>query len=270
MTNRVRAAIASIAIFTTSVPILASKSTDSGSSRDLELRLANTESRISLLEDRASIENLTRAYGYYIDKKLWKEVTPLFSSDAEVEISGRGLYRGSESVARLFRQVLGRGNEGLADGELSNHMVLQGVTNVAPDGKTAMARWRAFIQIGMWQKMGLGSEGTYDIGYVKEGGIWKFSLMRWYGTYFTPYDKGWAKETFGNNAPSKEFPPDTPPTVTYDAFPGHYVPPFPYPNPVSGRIWTQEDSAKYSTTGLDPNHAANAADTGSPLTPSPR
>jgi hypothetical protein len=270
MSKIIRAALASAAIFAASGPVFASAPDEPANHLVLERRLAAAESRIALLEDRASIENLTRAYGYYIDKKLWSEVTPLFSANAEVEISGRGLYRGSKSVARFFSQVLGRGKEGLADGELSNHMVLQGVTNIAPDGKTATARWRAFIQIGIWQKMGLWSEGTYDIRYVKEDGVWKFALLRWYGTYFTPYDKGWANQTFGNNAPSKEFPPDAPPTITYDAFPGHYVPPFPYPNPVSGRIWTQDDSAKYSTTGLDPNQAANAPATGSPIAPEPR
>jgi hypothetical protein len=228
-------------------------------------RLAALEARIERLEDRAAIENLTRAYGYYIDKKVWGEVVPLFSKDAVVEISGRGVYKGGKGVETLFRQVIGRGSDGLAPGELSNHMVLQGVTNVAPDGKTATGRWRAFIQIGMWQKMGLWAEGTYDVRYVKENGVWKFSMMRWYGTYFTPYDKGWAQESFGNNGPSKDFPPDAPQSVQYDSYPGHYVPPFPYPNPVTGRPWTQQDTDRYSTTGMDPSAAANSSAAGSPL-----
>lgn len=231
----------------------------------VEARIAALETRIEREEDRAAIENLTRAYGYYIDKKVWGEVVPLFSDDAEVEISGRGVYRGKQGVDTLFRKVIGRGTDGLADGELSNHMVLQGVTDVAPDGKTATGRWRAFIQIGMWQKMGLWAEGTYDLKFVKENGVWKFSMMRWYGTYFTPYDKGWAQASFGNNGPSKDFPPDAPQSVQYDAYPGHYVPPFPYPNPVTGRVWTKEDSEKYSTKGMDPNAAANSQAAGSPL-----
>jgi len=228
-------------------------------------RIAALQARLERVEDRAAIENLTRAYGYYIDKKVWGEVAPLFSSNAEVEISGRGVYRGAKSIDTFFHKVLGRSKDGLADGELSNHMVLQGVVNVAPDGKTATGRWRAFIQIGMWQQMGLWAEGTYDIGYVKENGVWKFSLMRWYGTYFAPYDKGWAKASFGNNGPSRDVPPDAPPSVEYDAYPGHYVPPFPYPNPVTGRVWTKADTERYSTRGMDPSAAANSAAAGSPL-----
>ena len=230
-----------------------------------DTRVAALERRLERLEDQAQIEKLTRAYGYYIDKKVWQEVVPLFSNDAVVEISGRGVYKGSKGVETLFRKVIGRGKDGLADGELSNHMVLQGITDVAPDGKTATGRWRAFIQIGMWQQAALWAEGTYDITYVKENGVWKFQTMKWFGTYFTPYDKGWHQQAFGNNRPSADFPPDAPPSVKYDAYPGHYVPPFPYPNPVTGRRWTQEDTDRYSTKGMDPNDAANARGAGSPL-----
>jgi hypothetical protein len=231
----------------------------------IEARIAALEARLTREEDRAAIEKLTRAYGYYIDKKVWDEVVPLFSDRAVVEISGRGVYKGARGVSTLFRDVIGRSHEGLADGELSNHMVLQGIVDVAPDGRTATGRWRAFIQIGQWQKAALWAEGTYDIGYVKQDGVWKFDRMIWYGTYFTPYDKGWAQAAFGNNGPSKAFPPDAPPSVQYDAFPGHYVPPFPYPNPVTGRVWTEADSRRYSTQGMDPGHAANSQAAGSPL-----
>jgi hypothetical protein len=231
----------------------------------IEARIAALEARLTREEDRAAIEKLTRAYGYYIDKKVWDEVVPLFSDQAVVEISGRGVYKGTRGVSTLFHDVIGRSHEGLADGELSNHMVLQGIVDVAPDGKTATGRWRAFIQIGLWQKAALWAEGTYDIGYVKQNGVWKFDRMIWYGTYFTPYDKGWAQAAFGNNGPSKAFPPDAPPSVQYDAFPGHYVPPFPYPNPVTGRVWTEADSRRYSTQGQDPGHAANSQAAGSPL-----
>jgi hypothetical protein len=235
----------------------------------LNQRIDALERKVRLLEDRAAIEKLTRAYGYYIDKKLWDEVIPLFAPDAEVEISNRGVYRNTNGVDRLFRQVIGHGRVGLAAGELSNHMVLQGIVDVAPDGRTANGRWRAFIQIGMWQKAALWAEGTYDIRYVRREGIWQFQRMRWYGTYFAPYDQGWAKQTFSNNAPSTEYPPDAPPSSPYDAYPGHYVPPFPYPNPVSQRPWSLEDTLRYSTTGMDPGTAANAGAANSPLSNGP-
>ena len=200
-----------------------------------EQRLAAMEAEVGRLEDRAAIENLTRAYGYYVDKQLWSEIVPLFSGNAVVEIAGRGVYRNADGVRRLFLNSMGGGQDGLRPGGLFNHMILQGVTNVAPDGKTAKGRWRAFVQIGQHKMFGIWSEGTYENDYVKEGGVWKFSGMHFYATFYAPYDKGWAQGARPNNGPSKDYPPDAPPSVEDDVYPGHYVPPFSYPNPVTDR-----------------------------------
>ena len=132
---------------------------------------------------------------------------------------------------------MGGGHIGLAEGALFNHMILQGVVDVAPDGRTAMGRWRAFVQIGQYQKFAIWSEGTYENAYVKENGVWKLKDLHFYATYYTPYDQGWAKQPLPNNGPSKEFPPDAPQSVQYPVFPGHYVPPYHYPNPVTGKPW---------------------------------
>ena len=232
---------------------------------DLEARLAALEARVQTQEDIEAINKLTRAYGYYVDKQLWHEVVDTFSDHAVVEIAGRGVYRDRKGVDDLFRGSMGGGEIGLKPGALFNHMILQGIVDVAPGGKTAKARWRAFVQIAGYKQFALWSEGTYENEYVKENGVWKFKTMHWFGTYFTPFDQGWAKMSFGNNGPSKDFPPDAPPSIKYDAFPGHFVPPFHYPNPVTGRPWTMEDSRKYSTEGMDPSAAANAPSANSPL-----
>jgi SnoaL-like domain len=242
----------------------------SAAERSLAERVQELEQRLQSMEDQKAIEKLTRAYGYYLDKALWSEVIPLFADDAEVEISNRGLYRGRKGVQNLFLQVLGKGREGLADGALFNHLILQGIVDVAPSGDAAAGRWRAFMQIGQWQKTALWAEGTYQVTYVKRKGVWQFHKMQWFGTFFSPYEQGWAKAALGNNAASTTFPPDAPPTRAYDALPGHYVPPFPYPNPVTGRVWTEEDTRKFSTQGLNPDTPANQRGTGSPPESTPR
>jgi len=217
-----------------------------------ERQLAALEASVQRMEDRAAIENLTRAYGYYVDKQLWDEVTDLFSDKARVEIAGRGVYRNKAGVRRLFLDSMGGGKIGLSPGGLFNHMILQGVVNVAPDGRTAKGRWRAFVQIGQHDMFGIWSEGTYENEYVKEGGVWKISDMHFYATFYAPYEQGWAKGARPNNGPTMNAPPDAPQSVEYDVYPGHYVPPFHYKNPVTGRVWTEADSRKYSTTGMSP------------------
>jgi len=223
-----------------------------------ERKLAALEAEVGRLEDRAAIENLTRAYGYYVDKQLWSEVVPLFSSDAVVEIAGRGVYRNADGVRRLFLDSMGGGKDGLRPGGLFNHMILQGVTTVAPDGKTAKGRWRAFVQIGQHKMFGIWSEGTYENDYVKTDGVWRISAMTFFATFYAPYESGWAQGARPNNGPSKQFPPDAPPSREYDVYPGHYVPPFHYTNPVTGRTWTEADSRKYSTQGMSPGPAGAA------------
>lgn len=226
----------------------------------LEARLALLEKRVQRQEDIEAIGKLTRAYGYYVDKQLWDQVTDLFSDDARVEIAGRGVYRGRGGVDTVFRKVMGGGQIGLRSGALFNHMILQGITDVSEDGRTAMGRWRAFVQIARYQKTAIWSEGTYENRYVKQNGVWKISDMHFYATYYTPFDKGWREGALPNNGPSTEFAPDQPQSVQYDVFPGHYVPPFHYPNPVTGKAWTQEQSRRYSTTGEAPPPAKPATD----------
>src|SRR4051794_9040325 len=44
----------------------------------LQAQLNALQKQVGLLEDKAAIEKLQRAYGYYLDKQLWSEITPLF------------------------------------------------------------------------------------------------------------------------------------------------------------------------------------------------
>ena len=108
----------------------------------LEEELTSLEQQISLLEDSKAIKRLQRAYGYYVDKGLSDEVAALFSADATAELGGFGVFVGQSRVAELYDTLLGNG---LREGQLNNHMILQGVVHVAPDGMTAKGRWRALI-----------------------------------------------------------------------------------------------------------------------------
>ena len=195
-------------------------------------RLAAYAHRVELLEDKDAVENLQAAYGYYVDKSLWGEVADLFAANGAFEYGQRGVYVGKDHIRR---GLLLFGKEGPEPGKLNNYMQLQGVIHVAPDGRTAKARFRGMVQLGRAGQPGQWGEGTYENAYVKEGGVWKIAHLHFYLTGFTDYDLGWTKSAIPAEGPSAAIPPDKPPTEVYRSYPGVYIPPFGYPHPVTGK-----------------------------------
>jgi hypothetical protein len=170
---------------------------------------------------------------------LWDEVVDLFSNDGTLEIGPSGVYRGKASIRRYLDGLSG-GKQGPLEGILFDHFQLQPVITLAPDGQTAEGRWRLFLMTGV---SGSGSggnwgEGIYENEYVKEGSVWKIRKLHWYANFVAPYEGGWlnadaaAVQTY---AVSPGAMPDAPPSEQYSPYPGVYVPPFHYKNPVSGQ-----------------------------------
>ena len=197
----------------------------------LENELTALESEIVRLEDVKAIQRLQRAYGYYVDKKLSDEIALLFAEDASVELGGLGVYLGRARIGEFYNWVM---DGPLDQGQLHNHMILQGYVTVEPDASTAQGRWRALIQTGQHGESATWAEGPYENEYVKEDGTWKFSRVRWFQTVAAPYSPGWHKDALPLASPSTELPPDRPPTTQYDSYPGVYLPPYHYANPVTG------------------------------------
>jgi hypothetical protein len=202
-------------------------------------RVAELERRVQRAEDIEAINKLTRMYGYYLDKALWAEILPLFTEDCSVEISALGVYLGKERAAVLFRDILGKGpamsdENGLVHGRLYNHLIVQGIVHVDADDVNASGRWRCFMQIAEFGAKATWGEGPYEIRYRKEAGQWKISRLHFYRTYHTPFEEGWAKAKSPEGSLRNRFVPDLPPSIDYEPYPGVFVPPFHYANPVSG------------------------------------
>jgi hypothetical protein len=204
---------------------------DSPTLAKLEARLADYRHRVELLKDKDAVENLQAAYGFYVDKSLWGEVADLFADDGSFEYGQMGVYVGK---AHIRRALLLFSKEGPEYGKLNNYMQLQGVIHVAPDGKTAKARWQSVVMLGRKNESGQWGLGVYENAYVKEGGVWKIAKLHYYVTGVTDYDLGWTKSAIPMQGPSAAIPPDRPPTEVYRAYPGAYVPPFGYRHPVTG------------------------------------
>lgn len=191
--------------------------------------------RIAALEDERAIIRLQTAYGYYVDKAQWDEAADLFARDGTLEIAARGLYRGQDRI-RAYLKCL----PPLVPGAVFNHMQLQPLVTL--DGDTAQGRWRAIMEVavpdaqGRVLKMLLG-EATYENGYVREAGVWKIAKLHCFVTYYADAREGLAAGGVPMGTEFAQFPPDAPQTVDYQSYPGVFVPPYHYPNPVTGKPW---------------------------------
>jgi hypothetical protein len=194
-------------------------------------KLAALDRRITRLEDANAIERVQRAYGYFVDKAQWTQLSELFTDDATLEIGGRGIFVGKPRVLEYMQKAFGP--DGIKEGSIINHMQYQPIADVDPDGIHGKQRMRAFV-------MSNGGWGIplYENEYRKENGVWKISLLHGPFTMYTSWE-GWAKSATPNTRPeSFAPPPDRPPSVVYLTYPNYYIVPFHYPNPVTGKPYT--------------------------------
>jgi hypothetical protein len=197
-----------------------------------QARLATYRERVERLEDADAIENLQASWGYYFDKGLWDDAVDLFAADGTFEYGQRGVYVGREHIRRA---LLLFGPKGLGTGRLNNHMQLQPVITVAPDGKTATARWQGMVMLSEPGANGVWGVGLYENAYAKVRGVWQIAKLHFYVTAMADYDGGFSKSPLRMEGQSALYPPDRPPSENYRAFPSAYVPQFSYVHPVTGK-----------------------------------
>lgn len=196
----------------------------------LEREVAELRTEARAASDYIEISNLQRSYGYYVDKGLWDEAADLFAEDGSLEIAGRGVYKGRERV-RAYLNALPE----FKHGTLFNHMQLQPVIHVDSRANTAKARWRTFIQIATLGVEARWGEATYENEYVRVDGVWRIARLHGFITFYSEYDRGWDKGGIKLLRSIKGLEPDAPSTHNYEAWPGVFIPPFHYPNPVTGK-----------------------------------
>ncbi|MEJ0100820.1 MAG: nuclear transport factor 2 family protein [Pseudomonadota bacterium] len=204
----------------------------------LMAQLEIAERQVNTAEDRASIENLQTAYGYYLATLQWDQLAGLFADDGTIEIAMRGVYVGRAAVRRNLDLY---GQAGLDDGVLHNHMQFQMVIDVAPDGRNAKLRSRALSMMGNFNRNATWMGGNYENEFVKVGDRWMFKRDHQVNTYFAPYETGW-KELAQRAPPgiTDSNPPDRPPSLKFDLYPKNFLLPFHYPNPVTGKFYTPD------------------------------
>ena len=229
------------------------------------------EARIERLEDLNQIERVQRTYGYFVDKSQWTQLSELFTDDATLEIGGKGLFLGKHRVLEYMQTAFGP--DGAKPGILANHMQFQPIPDVSADLKTGWIRSRAFVMSnGGW---GL---PLYENEYRKgEDGKWRISRLTGPFTMYSSWE-GWGKNALNNTWPDKFEPaPDLPPTTVYLTYPAYYIPPFHYPNPVTGKPFatgTQPAGAYHRPPGTpeqaEAERVGHLADGTQPIAEPPR
>jgi hypothetical protein len=197
----------------------------------LAVRVTEIARRAALLRDQAEVTNLQDTYGYAVERRLWDQAADLFAADGTMELGLQGVYVGKASIRRALDQF--------GPQQLNDHVYLQTLVSVAPDGRTANARG---VELIMSNGPGGGelSEGTFENTFIKQAGSkqngeWKIQSVRFYPRMIVDAAAGWAKSAKPAPGPSKEFPPDRPPTASYEIYPKFAVAPFHFDNPVTGK-----------------------------------
>lgn len=210
----------------------------------LEARLADAEARLQRQEDIEAIKRLQRSYGYYLDKSLYRAIAELFTDDGEIEIAARGVYKGRERIYDFLVALIGNGVDGPVHGHIGNHFQLQAIVTVDPEGATARARWRAWVQVGDLGGEANWLEGPYEVQYRKEDGVWKIASLMWFPTFTSSYSDGWSKAFLPPSPESTEMPPDRKKSHDGRAAPEVWVMPFHYVHPVTGKKveWKASDT----------------------------
>ena len=218
---------------------------------ELTRTVAALAQRLSEIEDVSAIRRLHHIYGYYMDYCRTEEVVSLFATDGEAVFLS-GVYRGHDSLRRLYggflRQAYTNGREGPVYGFIADHLLMQDVITIAPDGQSARGRHRAYLQLGSHESrpdktplpQQIYEAGLYENEYVREDGVWKIRRLEYALQWQADYLKGWAR-TRTNLPPALEcYPqdklgPDYRLDETRAVWPARSALPFHFVNPVTGR-----------------------------------
>jgi hypothetical protein len=211
----------------------------SGPASKTAATLASLEQRVDALNAEDKARNLQNAYGYYIDRKMWDDVTDLFTSDGVLEIGGVGVYEGPGNIRRALERD---GPAGLRNGQLNDHPLFDTMIEIAPGGLEARVRGLDLGMLGDFSSsQAQWSVSVFSNRFVKQDGVWKIREMRVFPLLKTDYYQGWGKSRIIDPAPVKEFAPNR--SVPAADAGDNVIPAF-LPNPVTGRSVAYPDGAR--------------------------
>ena len=146
------------------------------------------EQRVQRIEDIEAIRELKMEYCRHCDNKYDPDpIAALFTEDAVWDGGGSfGKYEGRDAIRNFFRGVSGK-----------LPFAMHYVTNSSIDvqGDQATGQWYLHCPVTFAEgNQAVWGAGFYEERYVKVAGKWRFKELKVISTFWTPFDKGWAKQ----------------------------------------------------------------------------
>lgn len=209
------------------------------------------------------VENVSSAYGFYIDDFQWPETAALFAQSGNKQSPFAGYYLGQDRIQGAITAMWGPPPSVRVG--ISFHWRIQPVISISADGRSAHLRVRLFqprtskhpSQPGEFYAAGFHSGMYPNDQAVLEDGVWRLWSLTIDEPYFTSVDwkGGWASVPPAADQPTPrpspllaKYPPDIPLTALgrraehfrggtgeLVQWPGILPMWFHYRNPVSGR-----------------------------------
>jgi hypothetical protein len=218
----------------------------SGAAPHTKATLAELEDRAATMNDEALVRNLQAAYGYYVNRRMWDDVTDLFAANGLYEVGGVGVYAGRKGVRKALERM---GPAGLTHGVLNDRLQFDTVVRIAPGRHEAEARG---IELGMLGEADKG-EAYWELSvfanrFVKEGGVWKVREMRVFPVFRSAYALGWGKSRIVAAPPKGALAPDRPVPAADGGAQDEIVPAFLGRHPVTGKPIAAPAGARFVAT----------------------
>jgi len=164
--------------------------------------------RAQRLSDEDAVRNLQNSYGYYIDRRMWDDAVDLFASDGSYARAGIGRYIGPTAIRAVYER---EGPQGLRHGDLNDHVMINLLICVAPDGRSARARGFDFGMTGNNDGKAFWSLTLFDNLYAKSAGVWRIKAVRDYPRMRTDTKTSWDAGLMPLAAPTRAADGDPPP-----------------------------------------------------------
>lgn len=141
---------------------------------DTMKRLEEAEQRIRVNEDIEQIKQLQNKYVNALAYINWDDIIDCFAEDSTIDVQFGGLIKGKSNIAKFFKEML-----------CQIHIGKEGIFAIHPlitvNGDKGTGNWLMYIMYAdhrTWASR-YWLQGIYDVQFIREKGVWKFSHLQW-------------------------------------------------------------------------------------------